>query len=120
AEARAAVYAAVDAAVDGSADVEATADAVLNARTAWSGENWRPLLDTRYSRNHPFGPADGRLVTGRGLDAGVLAAGLHDLGDGISAVIADRAALAANPRVAHAFPAERMFVLDGGEQVKTM
>ena len=113
AEARADVYAAVDAVVDSSDDVESVAAAVLSVAT--NAEDWRPLLDAPYMRNHPIGPDRGRLQMGRGLTQGMLA---DAVGSGRPAVIADRAAIDANPTLAEALPSERMCLMDGGEQVK--
>ncbi len=115
AEARADVYAAVDAVVDSSGDVGSVADAVISATA--NGEGWRPLLDARYARNHPIGPAEGRLLMGFGLTGFVLT---EAFGSGTPAVIADRAAIDANPTLAAALPSKRMCVMDGGEQAKTM
>jgi 3-dehydroquinate synthetase len=115
AETRADVYAAVDAAVDSSGGAESVADAVIGAAT--NADGWRPLLDARFSRNHPTGPAEGRLLMGRGLTQKVLA---DAVGPSRPAVIADRAAIDANPALAAALPSERLCVMDGGEQAKTM
>ena len=114
AEARADVYAAADAAVDASGDVDSLVAAVISATDT---KRWRPLLDACFSRNHPIGPADGRLLMGRGFTQKLLGDALNG---GIPAVIADRAALDANPVLAAALPSEHLCVLDGGEQAKTM
>jgi len=105
AEARAGVYAAVDAVVDASGDVDAIVDAVIGQSTLLAG--WRPLLDTTFERHHPIGPPLGRLRTGRCLDGRALEI------DGRPAYVVDR-------RVSTKLAGERVYELDGGEQVKTM
>jgi shikimate kinase/3-dehydroquinate synthase len=115
AEARADVYASVDAAVDSGGEVDSVVPAVINSAAKTDG--WRPLLDARFSRNHPIGPAAGRLLMGRGLTKTVLADGV---GSGRPAVIADRAAIDVNAALSAALPSERICVVDGGEKAKTM
>ena len=115
AQARAAEYAAVDAVVDASRDVGAVVDDVV--AKANSSFDWRPLLDARYLRHVPFGPEQGRLLTGRHVTADVLG---EVVGSRTPAVIADRAALNANPAIGDALTDRRMCVMDGGEQSKTM
>jgi len=115
AQARAAEYAAVDAVVYGSRDVGAVVDDVVAKSN--SSFDWRPLLDARYLRHVPFGPEQGRLLTGRHVTADVIG---EVVGSRTPAVIADRAALNANPAIGDALTGRRMCVMDGGEQSKTM
>lgn len=110
ADARAEVYAAVDAVVDASADADSIARAVLGKCDSWSAKTWRPLLDLGFERHHPIGPRRGRLLTGRGLDAGVLDSAVS----GTPAYLVDRRA----PSVIS--PGERVHTMDGGEHVKSM
>ena len=118
AETRASVYAASDVQVDASGGVDSAVTAVLGAVEEWQQTQWRPLLDAAFDRQHPIGPARGRLSIGRGLTEAKLkeALGVRDT----PAVLADRAALDANPSLSAALPADRMCVIQGGEQVKTM
>jgi shikimate kinase/3-dehydroquinate synthase len=105
AEARAGVYAAVDAVVDASGAVDSIVDAVIGLSTSPAG--WRPLLDTTFERHHPIGPPIGRLRTGRCLDWQALEI------DGRPAYLVDR-------RVSTKRAGDRVYELDGGEQVKSM
>ena len=118
AESRASVYAASDVRVDASGDVDEAAAAVVRAADEWQQTQWRPLLDAAFERHHPIGPARGRLYIGRGLTGAPLNDALHGLGT--PAVLADRAALDANPGLSTALPEDRICVIEGGEQVKTM
>lgn len=108
ADTRAAAYAAVDAVIDASGGVDAVIEAVIAATASQPG--WRPLLDVSFERRHPIGPATGRLLLGRCLDRSVLD---HAV-EGRPAYVVDRTAPSVVPG------GERVYELDGGEQIKTM
>jgi shikimate kinase/3-dehydroquinate synthase len=118
---RAPNYRAVDCDVDASGDVESVALCVVEAvRNADHDSEWRTLFDAPFARHHPIGPEQGRLVMGVGLTARSLADAVRPIaGDRAPAVLADRAALAANPALEAALPEPRMCALDGGEEIKT-
>jgi len=115
ATARAAEYAAVDSVVESSREVTAVVDDVI--ASAESRPGWRPLLDAEYARHVPFGPKNGRLLMGRRLTAEVIGV---MTGPRTPAVIIDRAALNASPSIGESVTGQRMCVMEGGEQSKTM
>ena len=113
---RAAVYSAVDATVDASGDPNSVAVAIAQVAEHPS-DGWRPLLDARFRRHIPIGPEEGRLLMGRCMTSSVL---VNSVGPGTPAVLADRAALDANPGLSAALPSDRICAMEGGEQAKTM
>ena len=113
ADERAPVYAAIDTAVDGDRPPEQVADETL-ARLSAPLDGWHVLLDTTYGRNHPVGPAHGRLLMGLGLDEELITTQADR-----PWVVADSRALAASPSLGNALPADRCLQLDGGEEVKS-
>ncbi len=120
ADKRRSVYAAVDVALDAAAGVEAVASAVIDARRRpLAPDAWRVLYDGPYGRHHPVGPASGRLVIGRGLTAGAVGDALAGFDGRVPAVIVDRRALRASPRLSAALPAARRLAIIGGERAKS-
>jgi shikimate kinase/3-dehydroquinate synthase len=119
---RSAVYRAVDTVVDADAApgivarrVAAAVDAV-NARGA---TRWRPLFDATVRRQHSFGPGEGRLLTGRGLDAQTLSEAVGRAASGKPVFMVDRAARDCHPSLAAIGTGDRALVLEGGEHSKT-
>jgi len=109
-ETRAPVYAAADVVVDGSGDVTSTAEAVLDTCRTWAPDGWRPLFDDRFQRHHPIGPAEGRLLMGRGSSRELL-----------ESVLGGQAAFVVDSRAPAIFArTDRTYALDGGEPAKSM
>ncbi len=120
ADERAPVYSAVDEVIDGDADPETVATAVVRAAESDDlSASWRPLYDAPYSRHHPFGPPGGRMLMGHGVTADSLRQALQPFDGHVPAVVADRRALAALPRLDSALPGERRSIIAGGERSKT-
>jgi shikimate kinase / 3-dehydroquinate synthase len=121
AESRAAVYRAVDATVDADAPLDHVAGLVVDshARRPAGVAQWRPLYDAPFRRQHPLGPAEGRVLFGRGLTASALAAALAPWEGRRPAVVADSAALTKLPGLLAALPDGRLLAIRGGESAKT-
>ncbi|HUG48554.1 MAG TPA: bifunctional shikimate kinase/3-dehydroquinate synthase [Candidatus Limnocylindria bacterium] len=120
AEQRAPYYRAVDVAISGLGDPHDVAAAVNDARERINlADCWRTLYEAAYARHHPVGPPNGGMLMGRSLTPAAMARALRPFDGRAAAVIADRRALSALPRLDAALPAERRLTLDGGEQIKS-
>ncbi len=121
---RAPFYRAADLVVDGSGPAERVADAVLagiDPRSHSGRSTWRAMFDALVTRRHPIGPAEGRVVLGRGLDATALSRMLHEAFPGrVPAIVADRRIVRALPALDAALPDGRRLMVTGGERAKRM
>jgi 3-dehydroquinate synthetase len=109
------VYRAVDATVDASADPEVVAEAALAAlKTGFVGR-WRPLFEASFDRHDPREPEQGRLTMGRGITREAL-----DSVRGNPATLADARAIDSSPTLVASLPSDRLCVMQGGEDAKSM
>jgi shikimate kinase/3-dehydroquinate synthase len=109
---RAPFYAAFDVAVDANDSLELVVNRAADAATSALTDDWRPLLDLAVERHVPIGPAQARLLMGRGLTQAFL-----------EGAVGARAVYVVDRHAAHAVPglgADRTYEIDGGEQVKSM
>lgn len=113
-------YAAADHTVPGSHSPGAAVTAILDAIGDGSTPRARTLVDAEVRRDHPMGPATGRILMGHRLDAAALTGIVEAYSSGVPVVVADQNVAEAQPGIVGAFPSERLLAIDAGERNKRL
>jgi shikimate kinase / 3-dehydroquinate synthase len=117
--ARTAYYRASDVRIDGSGPLASVVDRVARAVKRTQAEG-RRLFDADVPRDHPMGPATGRLVLGRDLGARAVGPILEQVSSGVPLVVADERVAAALPALLDGLPDGRRIVIRAGERRKRL
>ena len=118
---RAPVYAAVDMAIDTRTNLETIVTEIADVATAIrTAALWRPLYEAPFDRHDSRTPGPGELFLGAGLTRKWFADLIGAHFSGRAATLADARALDASPTLADVLPTERLCLITGGEEAKSM